>query len=79
MKEVFIVRVITKDMISDFFARMKSLIGGRIKSYEILIQETLEEMYNELVTKYPNIQKIKIATTEMIKDGAELIMYGRTE
>jgi len=79
MKEVFIVRVITKDMISDFFARMKSLIGGRIKSYEILIQETLEEMYNELVTKYPNIQEIKIATTEMIKDGAELIMYGRTE
>ena len=79
MKEVFIVRVITKDMISDFFAKMKSLIGGRIKSYEILIQETLEEMYNELVTKYPNIQEIKIATTEMIKDGAELIMYGRTE
>jgi uncharacterized protein YbjQ (UPF0145 family) len=79
MKEVFIVRVMTKDMISDFFARMKSLIGGRIKSYEILIQETLEEMYNELIKKYPNIQNIKIATTEMIKDGAELIMYGQTE
>jgi len=79
MKEVFIVRVITKDMVSDFFARMKSLIGGRIKSYEKLIQETLEEMYNELVTKYPNIQEIRIATTEMMKDGAELIMYGKTE
>lgn len=79
MKEVFIVRVVTKDMISDFFARMKSLIGGRIKSYELLLQETLEEMYDELVKKYPNIQNIKIATTEMIKDGAELIMYGQTE
>jgi hypothetical protein len=57
---------------------MKSLIGGRIKFYEKLIQETLEEMYNELVIKYPDISNITIATTEMIEDGAELIMYGKT-
>ena len=79
MKVVFAVRVVTKDMISDFFGRMKSLIGGRIKSYEKLIQETLEEMYNELAIKYPDISNISIATTEMISDGAELIMYGKTK
>ena len=78
MKVVFAVRVITKDMISDFFARIKSLIGGRIKSYEKLLKETLEEMYNELIQAYPDISRIRIATTEMIEDGAELIMYGET-
>lgn len=78
MKEVFAVRVLTKDMVSDFFARMRSLVGGRVKSYEKLIQVNLEEMYEELKQKYPDIDEIRVATTEMIKDGAELIMYGKT-
>lgn len=78
MRTVFSVRVITKDMVSDFFARMKSLIGGRIKSYEVLIQTALEEMSAELRKKYPDIKNLHIATTEMIKDGAELIIYGET-
>ena len=76
MRTVFIVRVMTKDMISDFFARFRSIIGGRVKSYERLIQETLEEMEKELRKKYPNVQNLRLGTTEMISDGAELILYG---
>jgi uncharacterized protein YbjQ (UPF0145 family) len=76
MITVFRVRVITKDVISDTIARFKSIIGGRIKAYEKIIQESLEDCYAELLEDYPNIQNIKFGTSEMIKDGAELILYG---
>jgi uncharacterized protein YbjQ (UPF0145 family) len=33
-KTVFKVRVVTKDVLTDAFARFKSIIGGRIKAYE---------------------------------------------
>jgi uncharacterized protein YbjQ (UPF0145 family) len=76
MRTVFIVRVITKDMISDFFARVRSIIGGRVKSYERLIEQTLNEMSKELYKKYPKVKNVRLGTTEMIADGAELILYG---
>jgi len=79
MRTVFVVRVVTKDMITDFFARFKSMVGGRIISYENLIRESLEDMEKELRTKYPSVRNVRFGTTEMIKDGAELILYGEID
>lgn len=79
MRTVFRVRVITKDMVTDLFANLKSLVGGRIKSYEQLIQKNLEEMEKELREEFPDIKNIRMSTTEMIRDGAELILFGETE
>lgn len=76
MRTVFVVRVVTKDMVSDFFARIRSIIGGRVKSYELLMQETLDDMAKELYKKYPKVKNVRLGTTEMISDGAELILYG---
>jgi len=75
-KTVFKVRVITKDVLTDAFARFKSILGGRIKAYEKAIQEGLEDAYHELLIEFPNIQNIKFGTTEFISDGCELIIYG---
>lgn len=76
VKTVFKVRVITKDVLSDAFARFRSIIGGRVKAYEKVIQENLEDAYHELVLQFPNVKNIHFGTTEMIADGAELIIYG---
>ena len=76
MKTVFSVRVLTKDMISDTFAKWKSVIGGRIKRYERLIAEGLEDAYSSLLEKYPNVKNIRFGTTEIMKDGCEIIIYG---
>lgn len=73
---VFKVRVITRDIITDTVARFKSILGGRILSYERAIQDALEEAYAELLSEYPTIENIRFGTTEMISDGAELILYG---
>jgi len=75
-RTVFAVRVLTKDMITDTFATWRSIIGGRVKSYEQVIAKALEGAYNELYKKYPNIKNVRFATTEMIKDGCEIIAYG---
>ena len=76
MKTVFKVRVVTRDMITDFFARFRSIIGGRVKVYEKAIQQALDEAYRELLKEYPNIQNIKFGTTEMLSDAAEIVVYG---
>lgn len=76
MRTVFRVRVLTKDMITDTFATWRSIIGGRVKSYEKVIERALEEAYNELYEAYPNVKVVRFATTEMIRDGCEIIVYG---
>lgn len=76
MKTVFKVRVITKDVFSDMFARFRSIVGGRVKGYEKVIQQQLDELYDELVDEFPDVQNVRFGTTEMIADGAELIIYG---
>ena len=76
MRTVFSVRVLTKDMITDTFATWRSIIGGRVKSYEKVIAKALGESYDELYNRFPNIKNVRFATTEMIKDGCEIIAYG---
>lgn len=76
MRTIFKVRVVTRDAIRDTFAKFKSIIGGRLKGYEKAIQEAIEDAYNELITEFPNVQNVRFGTTEMIKDGAEIIVYG---
>jgi uncharacterized protein YbjQ (UPF0145 family) len=76
VKTVFKVRVVTKDVLSDAFARFRSIIGGRVKAYEKVIQEALEDAYHELVLEFPDVKNVMFGTTEMIADGAELIVYG---
>lgn len=76
MRTVFAVRVLTKDMITDTFATWRSIIGGRVKSYEKVIMKALEGAYEELYNLYPKIKNVRFATTEMIKDGCEIIAYG---
>jgi len=75
-RTVFAVRVLTKDMITDTFATWRSIIGGRVKSYEKVIGVALEGAYEELYKKFPNIKNVRFATTEMIRDGCEIIAYG---
>jgi uncharacterized protein YbjQ (UPF0145 family) len=75
-KTIFKVRVLSRDMISDFMARFRSILGGRVKVYEKAISESIEEAYNELITEYPNIKNVKFGTTEMLSDACEIVIYG---
>lgn len=75
-RTVFKVRVITKDVFSDAFARFRSIIGGRVKAYEKAIQEGLEDAYHELVLEFPDVKNVRFGNTEFLNDGAELIIYG---
>jgi uncharacterized protein YbjQ (UPF0145 family) len=76
VKTVFRCRVVTKDVITDAFARFRSIIGGRVKAYEKAIQENLEDAYHELLLEFPNIQNIKFNTVEVQSDAMELVIYG---
>lgn len=78
-RTVFKVRVITRDIISDFLARFKSILGGRVKVYERAIQQAIDEAYEELRKEHPKIRNVRFGTTEMIKDGAEIIVYGEVD
>jgi len=76
VQTVFKVRVLTRDMITDFFARFRSILGGRVKAYEKAIQEAIDGAYAELKEEYPNIQNVRFGTTEMLNDACEIILYG---
>jgi len=76
MKTIFVVRVISRDIITDFVSRFRSILGGRVRAYERAIQEGIEFAYDELRTKYPMVINVRFGTTEMMSDACEIILYG---
>ena len=65
----------------DFGARLKSVIGGEIKTYTEMISNSREEAYNRMVNNAIDLEADAVInvrfTTSMVMAGAsEMLAYG---
>lgn len=66
-------------MFADMGATIKNLWGGRIKIYEIMINNAIKDSTNEFCNKYPEAKNVKV-DTELISSGAvSCTVYGVTK
>ena len=76
-KIVYAVVVKTRHFLADFFNNLKNMIGMNLNSYELMIEDAIEECLYKLKTKYPEVYDIKISTTQVTNGACEIIIYGK--
>tara|TARA_Y100000310_G_scaffold265643_1_gene276804 strand:- start:217 stop:471 length:255 start_codon:yes stop_codon:yes gene_type:complete len=75
-KIVWIVRIISKNFMSDFIANVKNILGGRLKGYEKMLDDSLREIVEEFYEKYPNASQVRIEFTEFTQGALAVIVHG---
>lgn len=76
MKLVCKSRVRTRSILSDIYASVKNIFGGRIYPYEEAVEQCVNEAWEELKEKYPDVKNPRLMTTEFMPRAAEIIVYG---
>lgn len=76
---VYAVRVGTRNIFYDMWAKIKNIFGGRLTPYEQVISKCIKEAYDELKSKYPSVRNIRIQTTMITLGAAEIIVYGEVD
>ncbi|MGV2826976.1 YbjQ family protein [Myxosarcina sp. GI1(2024)] len=76
-----VVVVKAANVTNDIRENIRNLTGGRMKHYESLIQDAVEEALRELKQKakdnnYDGVIGVKIANPVVVNGGAEIIVYG---
>lgn len=65
----------------DFLAGLKNIVGGELKAYTELLQESREEATNRMVDQAKKlganaVVNIRFATSSVAQGAAELYVYG---
>ena len=59
-KIVWVTKVISRNFMSDFIANAKNILGGRLKTYERMLNKALEDVTKEFYDKYPEAKQVRI-------------------
>ena len=79
MKIVWKTKVISRNFISDFGANLKNIIGGRLKTYEKMVDLAIKEATDELLSEYPSVENIKMQITEFSNSSICCTVYGEVK
>ena len=71
----------TKDIIRDIGAGLKGLVGGKLGSYEKLMEEARKEAIDQMVSQAEAlganaIVGVRFESTEVAEGAAEILAYG---
>ncbi len=75
-KIVWITRIISKNFMTDFVAHAKNILGGRLKSYENMLNNSLTEVVDEFYSTYPQAKQVRIEFTEFTQGALAIIVHG---
>ena len=80
MKElVWVNRVFTKNFVTDFFQEIKNIVGGRLKSYEKMMDKAIKETWEEFKQKYPKAENIRVDTEHMVHGSIMVTITGEID
>lgn len=78
-KENFrIVRVVTRDFVTDFFQGIKNMFGFRLRGYERVIDRGIKEMLEEMELKY-KVDWYRLVINDLTRGSAMMVIYGTGE
>lgn len=76
MKEKFsVTRVVTRDIITDFFQMIRNLFGLRLKGYEEIINTNINELIESAEKKY-NISWWRLSVNPLTHSSIMITIYG---
>ena len=75
-KIVWKTKVISRNFMTDFISNAKNIIGGQLKSYEKMIDRTLESVTEEFYKEYSQAKDIRIEFTEFTGGAMAITVHG---
>lgn len=76
MKIVWKTKVNSINFVSDFTANIRNIIGGRMKSYEKMVDVAIKQATDELIKENPKVSDIKMQITEFSNASIAVTVYG---
>lgn len=73
---VWVIRVVSKNFVTDFGMSLKNIVGGRLKSYEYMVDTGVSEAYAELIKKWGVVENVRIETSQLTNGSVQVIVYG---
>lgn len=71
-----IVRVVTRDVVTDFFQGIRNFFGFRLRGYEKVLDRSIGEMFEEMDLKY-EVEWHRLIVNDLSKNSAMIILYGK--
>jgi len=78
-KIVWVTKVISRNFMSDFIANAINILGGRLKTYEKMLDLSLNSSVEEFYKKYPGAKQIRIEFTEFTNGALAIMVHGVIE
>lgn len=75
-KDFIISRVVTRDVVRDFFAGIRNFFGFRLRTYEKMIDFHTEKILEEMRLKYKKIKWYRININQLTSGSAMINVYG---
>ena len=79
MKQINKVRVVTRSFISDFIAKWLNFFGFRIKSYENMINNAIQDILKELEEENVNLKWYRYEISQFTNGAMAIMLYGEAE
>lgn len=71
-----ITRVVTRNIVTDSFQSIRNLFGLRLRGYESMISQTIEEIMKLAKELYPKQKWHRLIVNPLGKQSVMVILYG---
>lgn len=76
MRIVWKTRVYSRNFVSDFGADLKNIVGGRLWTYERMIDVAVKECSDELLAEHPLVRDVTMQLSEFTNKSVAVVLYG---
>lgn len=76
IKIVSVTKVMSRNLMVDFWQNIKSMFGGRLLGYEKAIDVATNQAIDELYKKYPMVKYVRIEFCIVAPGAYGIIAYG---
>ena len=71
-------RVVTRNIVTDSFQGIRNIFGLRLRGYERMLNQSIEDLMKEMDLKY-DVKWYRLIVNPLTKGSAMIILYGETQ
>ena len=79
MERIRITKVVTKNFVLDFWARLQNIMGQNLTSYEKMIDKGMDQIDEELVEKGITLSWYRYEIGQLLNGAVIITLYGESK
>ena len=79
MNNIIIVKVVSKNFVLDFIAKIQNLFGKNLTTYEDMVKKAINQIEVELLEKEITLKWYRYEITQLTNGAVAVMLYGDKE